>query len=426
MSVVSRKFAWELRDRVAPAIVDDIELAERASISRSPRRMRHQRRAHPVGRTDRRRIRIANVVHSLGAGGTEKLVVDMSIAFADEFDVQVVCLDEPGMLAGALESQGITVHCVGRRPGIDLGVALRLAAHFRRSHVDIVHAHQCTPWIYAAMSRLLYPAPRLLLEEHGRFFPEVERRRRIALNRLLLRRLTHRFVAVSDDVRRRLERYEGLESEHIDVIHNGVKDEPRLDPATRDAVRRELGFAPRDFVVGTVGRFDPIKNLPLLVASMQRVADEYCDLRGLIVGDGQEFAAIQSLIRRSGLAERVRLTGFRDDARTLIQAMDAFVLASHSEGISVALLEAMAAAVPVIVTNVGGNPEIVIDGRTGWVVAANSSDALSRAILDSATDAELRRRLGFAARRRFRARFAFDRMINAYRKQYWDLCSTTH
>ena len=154
---------------------------------------------------------LAYVVNSLNAGGTEKLVVDMSLAFAPDFEVAVICLDEPGVWAKNLREKNIPVHCIWRQPGLDMNVPVRLAHHLRRYETKIIHAHQCTAWFYAALSRLLYSSPSLLMEEHGRFFPEVENRKRAFVNRWAVRRLTHRFVAVSEDVRARLKRFEGLE-----------------------------------------------------------------------------------------------------------------------------------------------------------------------------------------------------------------------
>lgn len=364
---------------------------------------------------------LAYVVNSLHPGGTEKLVVEMSLAFAAEFDLSVFCLDEPGLWAGRLRERGIPVHGLWRQPGLDMAMPVRLARHFRRHHTRIVHAHQCTPWFYAALARLLYPAPRLLLEEHGRFFPEVENWKRAWFNRWIIKPLTHRVVAVSEDVRERLRRYEGLQQQAISVIYNGVAPEPPLDAATRTALRREWGFTPEDFVIGTVGRFDPIKNLPLLVNSLARAAAEAPNIRGLLVGDGPEFPATRDLIDRLRLANRVRLTGFREDARALVQCMDLFVLSSFSEGTSMALLEAMAAGVPVAVTSVGGNPEIVLDGGTGWVVPSGAVEAMIGAILDAATDTAKRSAMGAAGRERFEQRFAFDRMIGRYRQCYREL-----
>lgn len=368
---------------------------------------------------------LAYVVNSLNPGGTEKLVVEMSLSFSSDFDVLVLCLDEPGLWADELRSRGIPVHCLWRQPGLDFSVAVRLASYFRRSNVQIVHAHQTTPWFYAALSRLLHSEPRLLFEEHGRFFPEVRNPKRILVNRMLVRKLTHRFVAVSKDIRERLREYEGLGADRIEVIYNGARAEPPVGPGERDALRSELGFTPGCFVVGTVGRFDPIKNLPMLVASLERAAKEVNTLRGLLVGDGPVFPEIRSLVEKSGLHDRVRLTGFRSDARKLIGCMDLFVLSSLSEGTSMALLEAMMAGVPVAVTRVGGNPEVVVDGESGWVVPSNSVAALTAALVESASNAQKRQRIAAAGKRRFETQFAFDGMIENYRKQYRALLPMT-
>jgi glycosyltransferase involved in cell wall biosynthesis len=368
---------------------------------------------------------LAYVVNSLNPGGTEKLVVEMSLAFAAEFDLRVFCLDEPGLWAGRLRERGIPVYGLWRQLGLDMAMPVKLARHFRRHRTRIVHAHQCTPWFYAALARLLYPTPRLLLEEHGRFFPEVENRKRAWFNRWIVKPLTHRVVAVSEDVRERLRRYEGLQHQAISVVYNGVAPEPVLDAATRTALRREWGFTPEDFVIGTVGRFDPIKNLPLLVNSVARAAAEAPNIRGLLVGDGPEFPATRDLIEQLHLADRVRLTGFREDARALVQCINLFVLSSFSEGTSMALLEAMAAGVPVAVTAVGGNPEVVARDQTGWVVPSDSVEALTAAMLEAVNRPEKRRTLAGAGQRRFEECFKFDRMIETYRNLYRDMLART-
>lgn len=367
------------------------------------------------------RPKLVYVVNSLNPGGTEKLVVEMSLAFAPTFDIEVLCLDEPGLWAETLRDAGIPVHCLWRQPGLDLAIPVKLARYFKRTQARIVHAHQCTAWFYAALSRLLNSGPRLLLEEHGRFFPEVKSSKRIFVNRLLARRLTHRFIAVSEDIRARLQQFEGLDADQTQVIYNGVKVDPPLTREARDAMRLELGFEPGSFVVGTVGRFDPIKNLPMLIGSIARASRSCNSLRGLLVGDGPVFRDVRTLIEREGLSDRVCLTGFRGDARKLIQCMDLFVLSSFSEGTSMALLEAIASGVPVAVTDVGGNPEVVVNGKTGWVVPSGSTDALSAVIVECIENARKRQEFAAAGQSRFEALFTFDRMIDNYREQYRSL-----
>jgi len=364
---------------------------------------------------------MAYVVNSLNPGGTERLVIEMSCTFQSIFDVSVICLDRPGLWAAELRERGVPVHCLWRQPGLDLDMAWKLAAHCRTHDVRLIHAHQCTPWFYAALSRLIHTRPRLLLEEHGRFFPEIRNRARELVNRLLINRLTQSFVAVSQDIKSRLVEFEGVPSARIAVLYNGVRAEPLLAGHERAALRAQLGFGPEAFIVGTVGRFDPIKNLPLLVRCLANVRREDTGIEGLLIGDGPEFAAISKQLASCSLADCVRLTGFRSDARTLVQCMDLFVLPSFSEGTSVALLEAMAGGVPVIVTAVGGNPELVLDGATGWVVRSDDEAAMTAAIIAARRDLGRREAYARAARQRFAESFEFDAMIANYRKVYASL-----
>lgn len=366
---------------------------------------------------------LSHVVNSLNPGGAERIVVEMSCECSHDYDVQVLCLDTPGAWAGDLRKRGVPVHTLWRQPGFDVSMPAKLRSHFQRHGTRIIHAHQCTPWFYAALSRLWYAEPRLLVQEHGRFYPEVESRARAFVNRTLIRKLTHRFVAVSRDIRERLIRYEGLDSEEIEVIYNGVAAPPKLTGSERHALRRDLGFDHTDFVVGTVGRFDPIKNLPMLVASLAAAAQQLGTLRGLLVGDGIVFNELKAQIAAVGMSDRVRFTGYRSDATQLVQCLDLFVLSSLSEGTSMALLEAMAAGVAVAVTEVGGNPEIVVQGATGWTVPSGSIEALTAVILDAAQNEARRKRLAQAGQQRFTEQFSWVRMIEAYRERYAELLS---
>ena len=364
---------------------------------------------------------LAFVANSLDPGGTERLVVDLGLALAADHDVRVWTLDAPGAWAHRLRDAGVPVTGLWRQPGIDLSVPVTLARQLREAGAAIVHAHQCSPWFYAALARVLHPGPRLLLEEHGRFWPEPDRPLRRRVNRLLINRMTHRFVAVSRDIASRLERYEGIPLSHIEVIHNGVSTAEPCSAAERADRRAALGFAPDDVVVGTVGRFDPIKNLPMLIDAIAGAAAEQPRLRAVLVGDGPQRAEIEARVRAAGLERRVVLTGHRDDARALVPCFDMFTLASVSEGLSVALLEAMAAGVPAAVTAVGGNPDLVEDGATGWLVPSGDAAALARVFFHAAADPTDRVRRGEAARRRWEARFSFGTMIDAYRGLYRDL-----
>lgn len=361
---------------------------------------------------------IGYVVISLNPGGTERLVTDMALFLAARFNIVVFCLDEPGAWANKLRKAGIPVHCMWRQSGLDFSVSFRLARLFKKWNVSLIHAHQCTPWFYSALSRIIYPKTRLLFEEHGRFFPELDRPIRRWVNRLLIRKLTHRFVAVSKDIRDRLVKYEGLNSDDIEIVYNGVKPPPEITREKRHSLRKSVSFSEQDFVVGTVGRLNSIKNIPMLVSSVGMASRDIPNLRCLIVGGGEEYGSVEEAIVKQDLTEYVKLTGFRTDAVELTQCMDLFVLSSLSEGTSIALLEAMAAGIPVAVTAVGGNPEVVIDDLSGWLVPSGDVTRLSGVIREAVLSPEKTHLLATGGQRRFYEMFSIDQMLERYTEIY--------
>jgi glycosyltransferase involved in cell wall biosynthesis len=361
---------------------------------------------------------LAYVVHSLSPGGTERLVVEMALAFATEFDVRVYTLDAPGAWADRLQSSGVPVTGLGRRPGVDLTVSRRLARLLRDSDARIVHAHQCSAWFYAALARYANRRPRLLLEEHGRFWPEQENTRRRWFNRLAVVPMTDRFVAVSQDIAQRLATYEGVPRARIEVVPNGVSPAEPCDAAERARRRAALGVRDDEFLVGAIGRLDPIKNLPMLLDAVGAAAREVDRLRAVLVGDGPQRAALEAGLQQAGLAGRVIVAGHRDDARALLPCFDLYALTSFSEGMSVALLEAMSAGVPAAVTAVGANAELVSDGETGWVVGSDDRAALTGVLRAAAGDRSECLRRGSAARRCFEQRYTMPAMLDAYRGIY--------
>jgi len=292
------------------------------------------------------RPNIAYLVHSLDPGGTERLALDMALWFSERYRMQIFCLDTPGQWAKDAVAQGVAVTCLSRRPGIDLKVSVSLANRMKHSRIHLIHAHQYTPWFYAGLARMLHPETKIVFQEHGRHYPEIKKQKRILFNRLVLSPLTHGMTAVSRDIRRRLEYYEGIKKDKIKVIYNGTRPVPSISADKRSAVRATLGFVPDDVVVAAVGRLDPVKNLPLFLDGIARATRKAPRIKGLIVGDGPEADNLHAAVKALGLSDRIVFTGFRQDAVSLIQAADLFALVSFSEGTSMALLEAMSAGFP--------------------------------------------------------------------------------
>jgi glycosyltransferase involved in cell wall biosynthesis len=369
---------------------------------------------------------IGMVQLSLHVGGAEVLAARMARRFARDYRVVAVCLDDLGPLGEALRDEGFPVHIVGRRPGIDPSCARRLAGIFRQEQVDLVHAHHYGPFFYSALSRLPGRRPPIVLTEHGRPFPDPTNPTTHRMANLALLRRGDRLVAVGRDVRRALIEKEGFPASRIEVVYNGIDlsafDEPGRD---RHQTRDELGLAPDDLVLIQVARLDPLKDHAMTLRALARLVQqpEHRAIRLLIVGDGPEADALAEQVRALGLEPFVRLLGRRGDVPRLLGASDVALLTSRSEGIPLAIIEAMAAGLPVVATRVGGTPEVVEEDRTGLLVAAEADDELARQIARLAASPALRRELGSQGRRRAFDQFSEDQMICCYKKIYNEMIS---
>jgi glycosyltransferase involved in cell wall biosynthesis len=329
-----------------------------------------------------------------------------------------LCLDELGTLGEELQAEGFTVEVLGRKSGVDGRCALRLAQVLRRERVDLIHAHQYTPFFYSLLARLVFDQPPVLFTEHGRHYPDFRRPKRVVANRLLLQR-RDRVVGVGEAVRKALIDHEGLPQGRVGVIYNGI-DTARFGNGVHDrlAIRRDMGVGADDFVVALVARLDYLKDHATAVRMLKRVVEQQPQVRLVLVGEGPEKPAIEHLIDQYGLGANVRLLGLRKDVARLLKATDLFLLTSISEGIPLTVLEAMAAGLPILATRVGGLGEIVEDGRTGLLAPSGDDAALAQSLLRFVEDTGLRRQMGLRGQERARTLFSESLMHDRYLQLY--------
>jgi glycosyltransferase involved in cell wall biosynthesis len=223
--------------------------------------------------------------------------------------------------------------------------------------------------------------------------------------------------AVSEELRGYM-RASGLPRGRLGVIHNGIDPGPSPEAAGRAAARARLGLWSDAFIVGTVARLDPVKDLETLLRGFATARASHPDARLVVVGDGTERAALERIAASLGLGGSVLFLGERHDVREILPAFDVFVNTSVTEGVSITILEAMAAGLPVVATAVGGTPEVIVDGQQGILVPARSPEKIGQAILELARNPALRQRLGTAGRRRVQDRFTVDRMVAEYMEVY--------
>ncbi len=366
-----------------------------------------------------RPLRVGFVVHVMQVAGAEVLVRETIRRLGPAIAPTVFCLDKVGAIGEQLRADGVDVQCFDRRPGWDFSVSKRLAAEVSRRRIEVLHAHQYTPFFYAALAKpLCRPMPRLILTEHGRHFPDVVSTKRMAVNRLVLDRLADEVNACIGFSARALTRKDGFRGNRIRVIQNGIDVDqygPAADPA---AHKRSLGFDPDRRYVVHVARHHPVKDQPTLLRGFAAAIPEHPDVDLLMAGDGPLRAELESLAESLGLRHRVTFLGVRSDVPAVLQAADVFALTSVSEAASLTLLEAMATGLPSVVSAVGGNPEIIRDGRDGLHFPRGDWQACGRAIRDLLDDPDRGHFLGQSAMQRARERYRLADTVAAYGAMY--------
>jgi len=202
------------------------------------------------------------------------------------------------------------------------------------------------------------------------------------------------------------------------VVHNGVDVEGYCPGEPAPELMAELGIAGGAPVVGTVGNLRAVKDYPCLLRAFAWARERVGDAALVFVGDGAERPRLEALAGELGVADAVRFAGARTDVARMLRLFDVFALSSRTEGISVALLEAMATGLPAVVTDTGGNPEVVVEGQTGRLAPVGDPERLGEALADLLADPGRRRAMGEAARERVVAEFSLERMIGAYESIY--------
>lgn len=377
-------------------------------------------------RMKEQKIKILHVIDSLGVGGMERVVVDVANGLdLGRFEQTVCCLSRRGELADQLRDD---VRCIdlGKGDKADRLMPLKLARVIRRERPDIVHS-QSWSGVDTALATLLTPGVKLVHSEHGRNYPHWQRQP-------LLRRLARRGVyqlanavfAISAEVRDFYCRQTSFPTERMQVIANGI-DLQRIDEANARGVREEFGIAPDDFVVGTVARLDLTKDTISLARAFASVALRHrtSSSKLLIVGDGEQRARLADFVRSMRLEGAVIFAGPRRDVPRLLRAMDVFALSSVSEGMPLTVLEAMAARLPVVATNVGALPELVEEGKTGFLVPIRHAAALSEKLEMFLANRQLAITFGEAARHKVEQEFPVERMLRRYAELYESFWSAT-
>ena len=359
--------------------------------------------------------RVMQLVLSLSPGGTERLVIELCRRLANDVDSVVGCLDEPGEWAAEVAKLNIPVISLARRPGFHPSLSVRLGEVLKAQRINVIHCHHYSPFVYGLLAAVMHPSVRVVFTEHGRLHGTGVSQKRRLVNPVLAR-WPSKICAVSAALKQDMVA-EGFPERSIEVVYNGIELGRRPQPADRAAARAALRLPNDAFVIGSVGRLDPVKNFGALLEALSILAPRFPAARVVVVGEGPERQPLMDRAHALGLDNVTHFTGHRSDVRALMAAFDVYVNCSTYEGVSLTILEAMATALPVVATVVGGNPEVVIDQETG-VLIDERPRSLASAIATLASNPAQRQSMGDAGRWRVKRHFTIERMVNDYAVAY--------
>jgi len=363
-------------------------------------------------------LRILHITHSLNIGGLERVVVDLAKEFSRRgHDVHICCLADKEPLAREAERAGVTVFSLNKAPGIAAGLPFRIAKTVRNQKYDVIHTHNEAGIIYGAFAAIISGMRCIVHTEHGKEPGYLEKNLLRLAERYLFGRANH-IVAVSESLRVNLTRDYGLPCGRVKVILNGIAAKEFYRPECRKQARKRLGIENGGLLIGHIARLVPLKNQKFLISVFGELKKEYGKLKLVIAGDGPLMSELRSFAADCGLSGDVLLLGERSDIPEILSAFDLFMLPSLTEGISVTLLEAMAAGIPVVASRVGGNSEIVDDNRSGILIASGETEAWVRKLKILIDSAEERMRLAKAAQRAVRGNYSVEIMADRYERLY--------
>jgi glycosyltransferase involved in cell wall biosynthesis len=383
--------------------------------------MDDDRRAHL-----RARVKLLAVSNNFYAGGTERHLVTLSRRLDNgTFEQHLACLDRQGEFLQDIEARDIplTEYRIKRLYGpATLRQQFRLASYLMSRGIQIVHTYGFYSHAFAIPAARLAGTPVIIasIRDLGDVWTPAQQR----LQRGVCR-LAHRVLTNAEAIKQRLIAA-GYRRDAIAVIRNGVDPVPADEPPAGGTLRDELGMPADAPIIAMVSRLNRVrgidfKGVEYFLEAAALVASRCPDARFLVLGDGPSRDAFVGDARRRGLAGRVLFAGFRKHVTRGLREVTLSVLPSLSEGLSNALLESMAAGVPIVATRVGGNPELVVDGVTGLLVPPRDAGALAAAMCLLLENPALARRFGEAARQRALHHFSIERMVQETEDLYLSL-----
>jgi sugar transferase (PEP-CTERM/EpsH1 system associated) len=355
-------------------------------------------------------LRILHLVLSLKIGGLEKFVIDLSENYPPGVFPEIVCLEEIGELGKFCEK----FNCISlnKKDGIDLIIIQKICKIVRDKKIQLIHTHNQGPNFYGSISGFLCGVP-VVHTKHGQ--NNFENKKRVILDKISSF-FTNKIICVSKDAENLCVDVVKIPKKKLKVILNGIdtdKFRPRKD--------RKLLFNENDIIIGNVARLAEEKDHHTLLKATKILREWNYNIKVVIIGDGILREKLEGIARDYELNNDVVFLGMRNDIDQIVPEFDIFVLSSTSEGTPLTLLEAMSCGLPVIATDVGGNPEVVNDGETGFIIPPSDPTAIALKLKLLINDPGLRQKMGKDGRIRAIEKFSIKKTAREYFDLYCDI-----
>lgn len=368
------------------------------------------------------KINVLHIIQNSKRGGVQLQLLNLLTAYDRQLiNPTVCCLGVQDEVGSLMEKQGIDF------------VSLNVTRHYRFSskliidmyrlmksrNIQVVRAHKYSASIYGRIAAWLARVPIIITSVHGNYHKDLRFERHVANK--LLSRITDRIVAMSESIRQDIIAHDHIEPSKIIVVRNGVDTELFSPAGTAGSIRNELGLGENETIIGFVGRLVPAKGLQYLLEAFAEMKKQIAGSKLLIVGSGQLMELLRGMVHEKGLKDDVVFAGERSDIPQLLAVMDIFVMPSIAEGLPNALLEAMAAGKPVLVTCAGGMGEVIQNGINGLVVPVSDPAALSEGLRRIAGDRGSAKKMGAAAREDILEHFSIRATARSWEDLYLSL-----
>ena len=368
------------------------------------------------------KIKILHILHSLQIGGLENGVVNLINNLNDgRFKHVICCVDSSGPMAERLKIP-IEIFSLQKGDRRDYLLPFKIAKIIKKTRPDIVHTRNWAA-IDGVVGARLAGVKFIIHGEHGREATDptgannLRKRVRKGLNPWITK-----FIAVSAELRNWLVYDIGINEQKVVQIINGVDTEQFKPPEEKQEAKKKLGFKPNSFIIAIVGRLDPVKDHETLFKAFKIFSENNPESANLVIlGTGHLEDRLKTVVKELDISEEVIFIGGTDRVPEFYRCVDVYVLPSIAEGVSNTILEAMASGLPVITTRVGGNTELVEDGKTGFLFNPGDYRSLAEKITAYFKNPSLVREHGLAGRARTEKDFSLSVMVKKYERIYSSL-----